>query len=223
MNILTFDTCSDIMFITLGQDKQIINSKKVANTAQSYNSAFLASTVAAILKGNNLKMQDIDVIGANIGPGSFTGLRAGITTARVIAQQLEIPAVGIPSFQLYSHLNDTIKNTFCIMDARRGMAYCGIYNKDNEHILEPCLLDYESALEKAQSEEFFIISDNRMATRLHEKGLTPVKFQESEANFGVFLVQEVVKALQNVPEDTYTWAKLKPLYIQTPSITMPQK
>jgi tRNA threonylcarbamoyladenosine biosynthesis protein TsaB len=211
------------MFITLAQDKQIITSKKVANTAQSYNSAFLASTVAEILKGNNLKMRDIDVIGANIGPGSFTGLRAGITTARVIAQQLEIPAVGIPSFQIYSHLNDTPKNTFCIMDARRGMAYCGIYNKENEPILAPCLLDYESALKKVQNEDYFIISDNRMAAMLHEKALTPVKFQESEADFGVFLVQEVVKVIQNAPEDTYTWAKLKPLYIQTPSITMPKK
>ncbi|NLF83080.1 MAG: tRNA (adenosine(37)-N6)-threonylcarbamoyltransferase complex dimerization subunit type 1 TsaB, partial [Candidatus Gastranaerophilales bacterium] len=207
----------------LGRDKQIINSKRVANTAQSYNSAFLASTVAEILRKNNLKMQDIDVIGANIGPGSFTGLRAGITTARVIAQQLGIPAVGIPSFQIYSHLNETLKNTFCIMDARRGMAYCGIYNKDNEPILAPCLMDYENALEKAQGEDFFNISDNRMAARLQEMGLSPVKFQESEADFGGFLVQEAVKSLQNAPKDTYTWAKLKPLYIQTPSITMPKK
>ena len=77
--------------------KKILSSKIVTNTDNKYHSAFLISTIKELLKANNLTPQDIDAIGTNIGPGSFTGIRACTTVARMFAQQLDIPAVGISS------------------------------------------------------------------------------------------------------------------------------
>lgn len=218
MNVLVFDSSTDIMFVNLSKDRNITDSRVVKSTQHQYNSAFLVSTISDILKNNNIKMQDVDAIGINIGPGSFTGLRASVTVARVIAQQLDISAVGIPSMKIYSMLNNTAQNSFCIMDARRGMAFVGIYNKNAELVVEPCIMNYEKALSMTQKEDYFIISDSRMAKKLEDNNLKYTNFEESDFDFGQNLMKLTLKTLENTQKEELDWQKLKPLYIQTPPV-----
>ncbi len=223
MNILAFDTSTDIMYITLGKDNCILDSRMIKSTEQSYNSAFLVSTIAGILRDNKLNMANIDALGVNIGPGSFTGLRASAAVARVTAQQLGIPAVGISSFRVYSMLNNTEKDCLCLMDARKGKAYVGTYNKDAEPILEPCAMEYEKAFEPAKSKDYFVISDDRLVKQLKENGIKFMQFHQSGADFGEFLLKQTLKQLQKEEKEIFNWQNLKPLYIQPPPITMPKK
>ena len=178
MNILVFDTSTNILYATLGDEKGIVDTRIIPSTEQNYNSAFLISTIVDILKKSDLQSDDISAIGVNIGPGSFTGLRAAITTARVMGQQLNIPVFGTASLQVYSMLNKTDRKSLCIMDARRGKAYVSIYAQDNEPILEPCAIEYDKAIEICKEEDYFIISDDRMVKTLSENGLEYIKIQE---------------------------------------------
>ncbi len=214
MNVLVFDSSTDIMHVTLGKDAVAIDSRVVKTTETQYNSAFLVSTISGLLKHNNLSMSDIQAIGLNIGPGSFTGMRASATIARVIAQQLDIPAVGVPSMQIYSALNNTDKSALCLIDARRGMAYVGIYNKNFEPELEPCLIEYEKAIEMAETNNYLVITDSRMAKKLSNF----TNYEESDFDFGKTLLELTVKKLKEKNKEEYNWSKLKPLYIQTPPI-----
>ena len=100
MNILVFDTCLDKMYVTLAIENKILSSKIVENRDNKYHSAFLISTIKEVLKENKLLPQNIDVIGTNVGPGSFTGIRACTTVARMMAQQLNIQAVGVCSLEI---------------------------------------------------------------------------------------------------------------------------
>ena len=93
MNILTFDTSLDKTYVSLSFDGEMLVSEVIENHNEKYHSAFLIPTIVSILKKYNITMKDIDVIGTNIGPGSFTGIRACVTVARVFAQQLNIPLV----------------------------------------------------------------------------------------------------------------------------------
>jgi len=217
MNVLVFDTSTDIMHVTLGRNSDVTDSRTVKTTEQHYNSAFLVSTIADILKNNDLKMSDINVLGVNIGPGSFTGLRASVTVARVIAQQLDSPAVGVPSMQVYSMLNNTEKDALCIMDARRGMAFVGIYGKNAEPIVEPCIVEYEKALLMAKEKDYFVICDKRMAKNIDNC----VNFEEAGVDFGAFLLELTNKKLKT--GEKFCWNELKPLYIQSPPITISKK
>ena len=79
MKILTFDTSLDKTYVTLSDNEKILSDIIVENHNEKYHSAFLIPTIVSILKDNNLTMKDIDVIGTNIGPGSFTGIRACVT------------------------------------------------------------------------------------------------------------------------------------------------
>ena len=119
MKILVFDTCLDKMYVTLSEDDKILSSEVVTNKDNKYHSAFLISTIKDVLKKNNLSPKDIDAIGTNIGPGSFTGIRACTTVARMIAQQLNLPAVGVSSLEILSKINPTDKPTMVALDARK--------------------------------------------------------------------------------------------------------
>ena len=84
MITLAFDTCLDKMYAVLKKDNTILASKIVENKDNKYHSAFLISTLQEILSANNIKPQDVNLIAVNIGPGSFTGIRACVTVANLL-------------------------------------------------------------------------------------------------------------------------------------------
>ena len=145
MKLLTFDTCLDRTYVALSEDGTIIESKIAENKNEKYHSAFLISTIVNILKNNNLTMQNIDAIGTNIGPGSFTGIRACVTVARVIAQQLDCPLVGVSSLEILSNLNRQSKKTAVMLDARKKQFYLALYDTDGRELLQPQLINDEKA------------------------------------------------------------------------------
>ena len=109
MNILAFDTCLDKMYVALSENNNILASRIVETTQSHYHSAFLISTIKDILKEAGLTPQDIGVIATNIGPGSFTGIRACTTVARVFAQGNKIKTIGVSSLEILSKITSEEK------------------------------------------------------------------------------------------------------------------
>jgi len=220
MKILTFDTSTETMYVTIGNDSNIEICKIIETTQKSYNSAHLIPVIIELLQSQNLILQNIEAIGVNIGPGSFTGIRASATVAKVMGQQLDIPVVGVSSMEIYSLLNNTEKATLCLLDARRGKAYMAVYGKD---ILEPQAIEYENAVEYAKSNNFFIISDKKMSEVLKEAGLECLNLSEIKENLGFFLAKLTCKYLSDCEaswqSNPFKWHNLKPLYIQPPPIS----
>lgn len=202
MKILAFDTCLDKMYVTLAQDDKILESKIVTNQDNKYHSAFLISTIKELLKVNNLTPQNIDAIGTNIGPGSFTGIRACTTVARMFAQQLNIPAVGISSLEILSKINNTEKPTMVALDARKNSAY--LY--ENNEIKGAVQL--EEIEELIKNNDYYIITDDKLQTRLGG-----ISYQQNEYQLGEILAKLSYKKLQ---DSSAKWQELKPLYIQPP-------
>lgn len=213
MNVLVFDTCLDRMYVSLSRDNQIIDSKIIETTKEHYHSAFLISTIRDIIKNNGLKPDDIDVVATNIGPGSFTGIRACTTVARVFAQGVgNIKTVGISSLEILSRLNDTGKKTLVALDARKEMAYVAIYDNKNE-IFAPKAILLEELKEIISKDDYFIITDNKL-----EQIIGGTSYLKSDKNLGEFLSKI---ALEKTDLDCESdWRKLHPLYIQPPPITV---
>ncbi len=196
--ILAFDTCLDKMYVTLKSGDRLLASKIVENHDEKYHSAFLISTIKEVLKNNGLKPEDIDLIATNIGPGSFTGIRACTTVARIMAQQLDSKAVGVSSLEVLSNINPP--DSIVALDARKEKAY--LYY-DNE-IKGAVPLNEVKELCKDKK----IITDNKL-----KPILGGISYQELEAPLGEILADLAIKKSTEVDCD---WRKLKPLYIQPP-------
>ncbi len=206
MNILVFDTCLDKMYVALSDNATIKTSKIIENHDNKYHSAFLISTIKEVLKSNKLSPIDIDAIGINIGPGSFTGIRACMTVARVWGQQLNIPVVGVSSLEILSHIAPSNKKAIVALDARKNSAY---YYKDNKIQGAISIEDIEKAIKNENNDEYYLITDDK----LQEK-LGGISYQSEEFPLGEILSSICNKKLQT--GEKFNWYELKPLYIQPP-------
>ena len=203
---LCFDTCLDKMYITLSKEETILDSRIVENHDLKYHSAFLISTIEQILNQNGVKPENLFLIGINDGPGSFTGIRACTTTARVMAQQLNIKATGISSLEIitkaYEATQKPSKPVLTALDARKNMAY--LY-KDNEVKGAIPLDDVKAIISKGDYE---ILTDDKLEPILGGKS-----YQKLNLPLGEILTKLAIKKSKTEDCD---WRKLKPLYIQPP-------
>ena len=221
MKTLTFDTSLDKTFVTLFDGEKMLASEIIENHNEKYHSAYLIPAIVEILKKNNLTVKDINVIGTNVGPGSFTGIRACVTVARVIAQQLEIPLVGISSLEILSKINKTDKRTITVLDARKNQYYTAVFEKGNV-IQQPVLTDAQDVL-KYDFSDAIVIADKASEEFLNSNGISSILYNSEKEDFGVILNNIVRKRLKTASNDEYYWSKLKPLYLQAPPVTISQK
>lgn len=201
MKILVFDTCLDKMYVSLAQDEKILTSKIVTNQDNKYHSAFLISTIKQVIKENNLTPLDLDAIGTNIGPGSFTGIRACTTVARTMAQQLNLPAVGISSLEILAQIGDSNK-TAVALDARKNCAYF-LINGEIKGAVQ--LEEVEKIL---QNGNYNLITDDKLMPRLGG-----ISYQQKQYPLGDILAK---LAYEKLKSQECRWQELKPLYIQPP-------
>ena len=220
MITLAFDTCFNKTYIVLQKDGIVLSNLVIESTDSNYHSVYLIPKIRDILKENNLLISDIGAIGVNIGPGSFTGIRAGITIARVLAQQSDIKLVGINALHILSKLNITSKKTIVATDARKNKVYYAEY-QNNKEIVAPNLIEKEELLDKI-TDEYFVITDNSISQYVVSNGKFALSYEANDNNLGLYL-SDLVNYYLNISEDDFHWAKIKPLYIQQPSITKPKE
>lgn len=89
-----------------------------------------------LLSERGIDKKDLSAVAASIGPGSFTGIRIGVSSARAIAQALQIPAVAVPTLDMFKLKCDGSALIVPIFNARRGQVYGGVFGGDGEDILQ---------------------------------------------------------------------------------------
>ena len=178
MNILAFDTCLDKTYISLAEDDKILRSEVILSNENNYHSAYLISTIVKVLKETGLTPKDIHLIATDVGPGSFTGIRACTTVARVLAQQLEIKAAGVSSLEILSRILGG--NDLVALDARKNKAY--VY--DNE-ILGAVELEKVDEIVKDR----VLITDNTLLERFKNYTDKGISYQPSNYPIGDILAK----------------------------------
>ena len=135
MKYLFIDTCSNCLIISM-----IINNK-IDYFFIDKNNNDTSSKVMKVLKEAVADINTVDKIFVVNGPGSFTGIRVGVTIAKTIGFCLNIPIIKLSELELLATTNTDTKYNVSLIDARRGYVYAGIYDKDlncylqDQHIL----------------------------------------------------------------------------------------
>jgi len=142
--ILNIDTATEIAHISLSKSGVILDSDN--NTDQKEHGSFLQPSIQKLLKNNSIAIESIDAVAISIGPGSYTGLRVGMASAKGICFALQKPLIAVNSLDIIacaailenSDKNDLSNLLICPMiDARRMEVFTALYNQNLDKILEP--------------------------------------------------------------------------------------
>lgn len=109
---------------------------------------------------NNLKASSIDAIFVSDGPGSFTGIRVGLTIAKVYAWSLNIKVINISSLEVLATTKSTKKYLVPLIDARRGFVFSGIYDRDLNVIFKDSYISISELKEKVNDDYELISYDD---------------------------------------------------------------
>ena len=135
MRYLYIDTSSPYLYTAIVEDDKLISEVK-EDCGQNMSIDALPKIVS-MFKDNNLEAKDINKIIVVNGPGSFTGIRIGITIAKVYAWGLNIPITTISSLEAMALSSNSKKYHVPLINARRGFVFSAIYDENFNNILEP--------------------------------------------------------------------------------------
>ncbi|WP_399208206.1 tRNA (adenosine(37)-N6)-threonylcarbamoyltransferase complex dimerization subunit type 1 TsaB [Sutcliffiella rhizosphaerae] len=146
-------------------DEQHVIGELVTNLKKNHSVRAMPA-IEQLMKDCDVKPSELDRIVVGKGPGSYTGVRIGVTLAKTLAWSLNKPLVGVSSLELLAANGRYFQGSICsLMDARRGQVYTGLYrfNGDNLHTeiedVNILLTDWLTVLKEKQAPVLFIGND----------------------------------------------------------------
>ncbi|WP_078551291.1 tRNA (adenosine(37)-N6)-threonylcarbamoyltransferase complex dimerization subunit type 1 TsaB [Bacillus alkalicellulosilyticus] len=131
MKALAIDTSTFVMGVAI-VDGQTIVGETITNIKKNH-SIRLMPAITDLLKEVGVKPKDLDRVIVAEGPGSYTGVRIGVTTAKTLAWSLGIPIVGVSSLEVMAQNGRGFSGFISpLIDARRGQVYTGLYQANQE-------------------------------------------------------------------------------------------
>ena len=122
---LLLDSSNIYLTVALAKDCQLVDS--IFYNAWQRQSELMVGEVENILKRNNIDKKSLDSVVVGIGPGSYTGVRIGVTIAKTIAYALHLKVYAKSSLSLLVNEGNP---TICLFNARSGRSYFAVYQKD---------------------------------------------------------------------------------------------
>ena len=221
--ILNIETSTDICSVCLSLDGKII---AIRETERSYShSEVIALFIDECFNEANINIQDLDAVSISRGPGSYTALRIGASTAKGICFSLSIPLIAIDTLEALreSVIREAKENDLVIpmIDARRKEVYRSIYNHEGETVEEvsPLILDESSFSEYSHHPNILFCGDG-VSKAKEILTIENSRFYDIECSskFMVALSEEKIqsKKFENL-------AYYEPFYYKGPNITVQKK
>lgn len=139
MNILAIDCSSSSLSVCIEKDDHILYSIYL-DTTKTHSETLMPNIEYALAK-SKININDIDVYGVTVGPGSYTGLRIGVSTVKALAQVANKSVASISSLKALAVQALPSSKYICpVLDARNDQIYSGLYKYDH-YILSPVMED----------------------------------------------------------------------------------
>ena len=206
MILLAYDSSGPSLSAALYKNDKILGELD-SETGVRHSNA-LTPMIEKLLKSAGLKPGDVDVVAVGVGPGSFTGLRVGVATAKILGYVLKKKIVSVSGLEAIAREVSSGKNgrVAVAMDARRGQVYGAMYERHGEKMkmtMKPTLLD---------EKKFKVLCDAKNVTA-HENGSPKASFV-AEAALDSFRKKKFTNPF-----------RLEPLYLHPRdcNVTLPKK
>ena len=157
MKILGIDTSTPIGSVGLIEDDDFI-AEHTLNVTQAHSSRLMPA-IDQVLKWGNLSVHELDACAVGIGPGSFTGVRIGVGTAKSLCYAIKKPIIGVSTLEAIAYNLHYTKGLICpILDARRDEVYGAIFHGGAvlERRSEDLCLSIEVLLTRLENSPVFV-------------------------------------------------------------------
>ncbi len=161
--ILSLETSTKVCSVAVHKDGDLLSVYEFR--VERSHSKLITQAISFLMNGLDLKMTNLDAIAVSKGPGSYTGLRIGVSTAKGLCYALEKPLIAVDTLAAMARKVNkfNLKNSFVcpMIDARRLEVYCAIYNRSNETIspVSAVILNESSFEEFLSSNEIIFLGD----------------------------------------------------------------
>ena len=177
MKVLGIETSGLVGNIAVCDGDRVVASKTYGKNFS--HGKEIVSTIELLFNEINQEPGDIDLIAVSTGPGSYTGLRVGVTCAKTLAYGLGKPVIDVPTLDvLVENVKDNSAKTICpVLDAKRKSVYACIYDRSNN--------------ESRKTTDFLIISPDSLIDILPEStiifgdGIAPYREIFSQKNLTI--------------------------------------
>ena len=194
MRVLYIDTSSDYLYSGI-----VVDDKLISEVKEKYEKDLSKEALPRIIElfdKADITPKDIDKIIVVNGPGSFTGIRIGITIAKTIAWALNINITPISGLTAMAISCNTNTYKMPLIDARRGYVYGAIYDKDNNKVIEDSHIYLQDLLDKSKDLDIEVITNNDLNLSIKKESYNPdilkiVKYYEKSDGINPHLVNPI--------------------------------
>jgi len=161
--ILHLETSTKVCSVALSKSGQLIAIKEI-NEENYSHAENITLFIEDVLKQANINVKELNAVSVSSGPGSYTGLRIGVSTAKGLCYPLNIPLIAIDSLLALSEIArvEYPNSNLCpLIDARRMEVFNAIYNDKREQI-KPISADIIEENSYSQFEPFIYFGDGAM-------------------------------------------------------------
>ena len=174
--ILHIETSTKNCSVSIANCGELISLKEI-NTGEYSHAEMLHPLINEALLESKLTIKDIEAIAVGKGPGSYTGLRIGVSAAKGLCFANDIPLISINSLEILAQ-SITIDSGLIIpmIDARRLEVYAAIYDKNHNIVRETKaeIIDSHSFLDELQNQKVYFLGDGAKKCKeiiLHENAV----------------------------------------------------
>ena len=220
VRILAVDTTTARGSLAVVTDQGVAAESR--STTQEGHSRWLLSAVDVALEGLGLEARDLDGFAVTVGPGSFTGLRVGMSSVQGLALATGRRCVGVASLDLLGRATAARADTVvALVDAQRGEVFAGVYDDEGQPRGEHRVGPVEALVAELEGEVAFV-GDGALRYRARIEALVDrATFPEVDlflaADLGRVAIEELRSGRGCAP------GELRPLYLRAPHIRKPRR
>ena len=235
MRILGLDTSTSVASVAISEDGRIVaedfyprQGTAERSGAKSNHAEIILPLIDSVLERAGIGLSDVTGIAVSIGPGSFTGVRIGLSTVQGLAYGTGMPAVGISTLQAIAARVAGFEGIVCaILDARKSEVYASIFRRQGnqlERLTEDSLVPILSFLRElrgvGKTAQCLIVGEGVTVygPLLNQAADLQISFAEEEGMPSVAASIALLSERQFIHDQPVQLEDLAPIYLRRPEV-----
>lgn len=216
MTILAIESSTKVCSVVLADERRIIASRELNDGNQ--HASLLTRFIGEVFHDGGISAKELDGVAVSRGPGSYTGLRIGVSAAKGICFACNVPLVAVSSLYAMAYFAKDLCSpgdvVVPMIDARRMEVYREVYDHQMNLLqsVEPVIIESDSFDSYTAAGSVFIVGDGILKFRETFAGIDRILLSPDIYPQAKYLVQPAIRRLQQGDKDDLAY--FDPLYVK---------